>query len=266
MGEAGPARVVLSDIRSVAQHCHGLVSSVRGREGRGLSHHVARAMRDKRGKRWKSDTSDSSKVLQGRRSDISDVCPDTITGGAGADALSGGAGDNDFVYTALAQGGNVVRGNATARLTAGDVITGFVTTDDQINIAAVATGTNAALTVGAGTGQTFDSDDQVGGTGVGLISVALDFTAGVSTEQEVINALRAGYNTAVTVGAGDTAYFAIADTNAGAVATFFNIFAVQNTTAVALTNGGLAGSGVNFTLVASTTPGAAVALGDFILV
>ena len=191
---------------------------------------------------------------------------DTITGGAGADALSGGAGDNDFVYTALAQGGNVVAGNAVAALTAGDVITGFVTTDDQINIAAVATGTNAALTVGAGTAQTFDSDDQAGGTGVGLISVALDFTAGVSTEQEVINALRAGYNTAVTVGAGDTAYFAIADTNAGTVATFFNIFAVQNTTLVALTNGGLAGSGVNFTLVASTTPGAAVALGDFILV
>lgn len=116
MGEAGPARVVSSDIRSVAQVCHGSFSSIRGREGCGLGRHVARAMRDGRGERWESDTTDSSKASQKRCPDISDVCPDTITGNAAEDQLTGGLGTDSYVYNN--SGAAFVDANA-------DVITGF---------------------------------------------------------------------------------------------------------------------------------------------
>lgn len=128
MEEAGPARVISSDIRSVVCSCHGLLSSVRGREGRGLGRHEARATRDERGQRWASDTTDGSKACQGRHSDISDICPDTITGAASADQMTGNAGVDAFLTGA---GGGVAATAAVAAtsITFGggvDVITDFV--------------------------------------------------------------------------------------------------------------------------------------------
>ena len=46
--------------------------------------------------------------MQGRRSDISDVCPDTITGGLAADSLTGGAGADDFIMNPIVTAGGVV--------------------------------------------------------------------------------------------------------------------------------------------------------------
>ena len=185
MGEAGPARVVLSDIRSVAQHCHGLVSSVRGCEGRGLSHHVARAMRDKRGKRWKSDTSDSSKVLQGRRSDISDVCPDTITGGAAADQIDVGTGTDRVVFTTGA------------------------TTDAITNWAATATGDNAVQDVsdvngylaGLVAGSTIINGNGVAVADATAVSVSAALAAGAAALAAANNVFLVNSTTAAGVAA-----------------------------------------------------------------
>lgn len=188
---------------------------------------------------------------------------DTINGGTNADVLNGNAGDNDFEYSALGQGGNVIAGNAATALTAGDTINGFVTTDDQIDVAATATGTAAAAAVGAGTGQAFSSNTGAGGTGVGVISVNYDFSA-TATTAGVIAALQAGYDTSVTIGAGDTAYFAILDAD-GANPDFYNIFEVTNTTGGNLVDAAIADAGVNISLLATTSAGTTVALSDFIL-
>jgi len=184
----------------------------------------------------------------------------TITGGAGADQLTGGAGDDDFVYTAFAQGGNVVAGNDTATdLTAGDIITDFATTADEIDISAVASGT--AAVVGGGGGDTFDSATD----GVGIVTVDYDFSA-ASKAGNVIDAIIAGFNTSVTIDDGDTAYFAILDEDGGTAANdFYNIFAITNGSGGDLAGADLKDADVDVTLVASTAAGDVVVGGDFIL-
>ena len=120
-----------------------------------------------------------------------------------------------------------------------------------------------SLAAGAGSGQTFNSNAGAGGTGAGVITVDYDFSA-TATAAGVIAALQAGYDTAVTIGAGDTAYFAILDADGGAP-DFYNIFEVTNTTAGDLTDAALANAGVNISLLATTSAGTTVALTDWVL-
>ena len=56
------------------------------------------------------------------------VGDDTFIGGAGADSLKGGTGDDVFSYTADADGVDFVEATSNA-----DVITGFVTTGDDLS-------------------------------------------------------------------------------------------------------------------------------------
>ncbi len=192
---------------------------------------------------------------------------DTITGGAGADALTGGSGADRFIYTAFAQGGNVVAGNSSTALTAGDVITDFDTGVDKIDISAVATGTASASngTGNAGAIEVFDSRSISNNYGVGVITVDYDFSAN-NTASGVIDAILAGYRTIVVLGAGDIAYFAILDAGAAGVTDdFYNIFAIQNNTAFEAVDAGLKGALINVTHVASTTAGEIVVASDFIL-
>ena len=163
----------------------------------------------------------------------------TITGGAGADELTGGAGADDFVYTTFAQGGNVVDARVGgASITSGDTITDFTSGSDQIDISAVVTGTTA--TTGNGTGQSFDTtvfDDAVG-------LILSNFTVNLATTgEDVINALGVAFNNGITIGADDTAVFAIQEDVAGQDR--YNIFAVENTTDLALADAGLINAGVN---------------------
>jgi Ca2+-binding RTX toxin-like protein len=189
---------------------------------------------------------------------------DRINGGADADTLTGGAGVDTFVYTAFAQGGNVVAGNAITAVTAGDIITDFATTVDFIDISVVASGINAALD-GAGNGEIFDTDAAGASEGVGVITVDFDFSAAATTG-DIIDALIAGYDGGVSIDAGDIAYFAIIDEGgAGTADDFYNIFAVQNTSGCALVNAALKAATVNVTLVGSTAAGDVVIAADFIV-
>ncbi len=189
---------------------------------------------------------------------------DIIRGGAGADVMTGGSGTDRFVYSAFAQGGNVVAGNSDTAITAGDVITDFDTGVDKIDIAAVATGTVAASN-GTGVAGAFDSRSNSNNNGVGVITVDYDFSAN-NTASGVIDAILAGYRTVVVLGAGDIAYFAILDAGAAGVTDdFYNIFAIQNNSAFEAVDAGLKGPLINVTHVASTTAGEIVVASDFIL-
>jgi hypothetical protein len=188
----------------------------------------------------------------------------TITGGAGADVLTGGTGADTFVYTAFAQGGNVVAGNVITAVTAGDTITDFATTVDFIDISVVASGTNAAVD-GTGNLEAFDTDAAGANEGVGVITVDFDFSAAATTGN-IINAIIAGYDGGVRIGAGNIAYFAIIDEGgAGAADDFYNIFAVQNTSGGTLISAQLKAATVNVTLVGSTAAGDVVIAADFIV-
>ena len=128
---------------------------------------------------------------------------DNITGGAGADVLTDGGGADVFVYTAVAQGGNVATQGITA-LTAGDVIIDFVSGTDDLNYAATATGTNVVVAVGAAINLTT--------SGVILVNTSLDFTAVATDWAAVAAALNTAGNSLFTEDASD--YFAVLDDNA----------------------------------------------------
>jgi hypothetical protein len=176
---------------------------------------------------------------------------DTIAGGAGADSLTGGAGDDDFVYTDTIQDGSTGI-LATDVLTAGDVITDFVSGSDDLNYAATATGINVVTASAAAINLT-DS-------GVILVNTSLDFTAGTTDLTAVFAALNAAGASNFTGAQGTVAYFAVLDDNGGADDQY-NVFAVG--LSQALTGGALAPFGGVASLVTTVT--ATLVAGDFIL-
>lgn len=126
---------------------------------------------------------------------------DTITGGAGADTITTGTGADRVTYTAAGQGGNTTTVASATAMTAGDVITDFATTVDDIVVTAAINGTGAAAAAGAANAWNLNTNGAFVLTGA-----VLDFVAGVTTAANVAAVIGT-----VTGDVGDRAYIAILD-------------------------------------------------------
>ena len=175
---------------------------------------------------------------------------DNIAGGAGLDVLNGGAGADNFIYTAANQGGNaaLIGGNV---LTAGDSISGFVSTSDKIDVSAIGA-VHLAADVAAAAWNLGTNN------AITLNAVTLDFQAGVTTSAQVAAVIGS------VTSAGDINGFVAIFDNQGTASTaddVWNIFDVALTGAHA---GAAIGSNAADTIsLVGTVNSATFVFGDF---
>ena len=127
---------------------------------------------------------------------------DTITGGSAADILTLTAGGSDVIdITATNQGGASVAGNSGATLATGDVITGFASTDDSVDLDGPISNTVSAT---EGSDANFEAAD-----GLGVITTNFDFS-GTQTAAGILASIAGAFGD-VTINDGATVFFLIAD-------------------------------------------------------
>ena len=130
---------------------------------------------------------------------VGSAANNVFTGGAGADTMTGGAGADIFNYGAINQGGAAVAIGLNA-LAAGDTITDFATTVDDIQFSGTALNGTAAVAA-AGAAGTWNLSTN----GVFIVTgSALDVVPGTTTSADVATAIGN-----VTADNGDVAYLAI---------------------------------------------------------